>query len=491
MAATRASPAPWDEVVEVVIIGSGPAALGLSSALSGFLPYYAAAHHDASIHNKIVKECTRAARKLCKDPEDVPLTAIDLQRVSSGLTGRSNNPVALFFDALFHPQADGSIYPPPASCLKIQHDPTGEISHVFIGEGQIGGSWALMDESTETVSPGFWMELPGFPLSSYISRFCPELGEQPGGLERIVDGRVSRSLIYQYYLQYAQEMNLLRNFRQMKVTSIYKKKAFQNRRGGWVVECACESGKSMIFAKTAVVLAVGMYDVPKLLGIRGENCDCVHHRIPKFTDYSTMKRKRDEVDGKKVLVVGAGLSAGDCIKAAFQNNWKVIHVFKSSPNKTRLAAKFSHPSAMYMDYFQIVQLMKGNYALDLYERHPNSHLKRVDDDGTCIIEHENGKTDHQHVNLVSILIGSKPDLSILHTEHFLKYPVHHPCPFPLSATDKKAVHEVWLNVDPFSMEVADELSLYAIGPLRGDNFVRFFIGDFYAVTKHISDHLRK
>ena len=46
----------------------------------------------------------------------------------------------------------------------------------------------------------------------------------------------------------------------------------------------------------------------------------------------------------------------------------------------------------------------------------------------------------------------------------------------------KATHPVFLEVDPFTMEAAAVPGLFALGPLRGDNFVRFAIHDGYGVA---------
>ena len=49
----------------------------------------------------------------------------------------------------------------------------------------------------------------------------------------------------------------------------------------------------------------------------------------------------------------------------------------------------------------------------------------------------------------------------------------------------KATHPVFVDVDPFSMEVEAVPSLFALGPLRGDNFARFAIHDGWGVAHAI------
>ena len=54
-----------------------------------------------------------------------------------------------------------------------------------------------------------------------------------------------------------------------------------------------------------------------------------------------------------------------------------------------------------------------------------------------------------------------------------------------SAEGIKATHPVFVDVDPFSMQVQAVPSLFALGPLRGDNFARFAIHDGWGVAHAI------
>ena len=55
-------------------------------------------------------------------------------------------------------------------------------------------------------------------------------------------------------------------------------------------------------------------------------------------------------------------------------------------------------------------------------------------------------------------------------------------PSDTSAEGVKATHPVFVGVDPFTMEADAVPTLYALGPLRGDNFARFAVHDGFGVA---------
>ena len=87
--------------------------------------------------------------------------------LASGLRGRSNHPTALLFDALQHPGVDAGWHGAP-SCLELKWEPDAALEHVVLDLAPAGGSWHSMHEATRTLSPGPWMELPGFSLAEFL-----------------------------------------------------------------------------------------------------------------------------------------------------------------------------------------------------------------------------------------------------------------------------------------------------------------------------------
>lgn len=86
------------------------------------------------------------------------------------------------------------------------------------------------------------------------------------------------------------------------------------------------------------------------------------------------------------------------------------------------------------------------------------------------------------VSCTVVMIGSRPDLSFLPGEGrnlgvVPKWPIdskHNP-----------------IDVDLFSYQSPHEHGLFAMGPLIGDNFVRFGIGGALGITNHLSRSIQE
>ncbi len=90
----------------------------------------------------------------------------DLEYLSDNLEGRSNNPVAILFDALKQPDSDLGIDSP--TCLSWKYEPFNEIDHLVIGKAPgPGGAWNDIEGSQLTISPCKWMELPNMSFSKW------------------------------------------------------------------------------------------------------------------------------------------------------------------------------------------------------------------------------------------------------------------------------------------------------------------------------------
>ena len=82
-----------------------PLGLATSAVLAGYWPFYRAdSHPDPVLNAKILAEQRRVAGLTeGRAPSDVSLLELDLKALSTGLEGRSNNPMALLADTLLHP----------------------------------------------------------------------------------------------------------------------------------------------------------------------------------------------------------------------------------------------------------------------------------------------------------------------------------------------------------------------------------------------------
>lgn len=187
-----------------------------------------------------------------------------------------------------------------------------------------------------------------------------------------------------------------------------------------------------------VVLAPGVADLPLRLGIPGEELPFVFHRASGLPP------------AKQRLVVGGGLSAAELALWSLAEGTKVVHVFRSGAT----LGGYAQENQYYPDYATTARLMSGQTRHPLYRAHRAS-LKAILPDGTCHLSDGSG----HRVDQVVVLIGTLPDLTFLPRE--------------------------WqrsLKTDPWTFETGVP-GLYALGPLAGDNFVRFLIGGAWAVLR--------
>ena len=166
------------DILDAIVIGAGPSGLGASLALSGYRPHHVPA---CAVENPALQARLRA------HVGELMLDA--LPNLAAGLRGRSNNPLALLFDALQHPGVDSGVRAP--SCLELRLNDAAALSHVVVDPAPFGGSWHSMHDAVRTLSPGPWMELPGLPLSSYLTT-----RGQPAAAAA---ARQPRRLIAEYY----------------------------------------------------------------------------------------------------------------------------------------------------------------------------------------------------------------------------------------------------------------------------------------------------
>lgn len=223
-----------------------------------------------------------------------------------------------------------------------------------------------------------------------------------------------------------------------------------------------------------VVLAVGTYDVPNRLGIDGENLDSVAHCLGEFEQRLSWYHISPTSD--PVVVVGAGLSAADCILMALEAGIPVIHIFRRRANDpSHIFSKL--PKKMYPEYHHIHSLMKGKEINELYRPMACHTLAEVMPNKILVKSSKSNNMSHFDVSCVAIMIGSQSDLSFLPGEG------RHLGIVPKWRIDSK---NNIIDVDPFSYQSVHEPQLFAMGPLVGDNFVRFGIGGSLGIVNHLA-----
>lgn len=485
------------EYTDVIVIGNGPSAICLSYFLSGHRPYYnGLPHSNPYLHTK-----------LQEIGQTQTIVDQDLDYLSEGLEGRTTNPVALLFDALVHPDADMGAEIP--SLLDWKKEEEHAFRHIVLGRGKVGGAWQKMDGSMQTLSLGNWMELPSVPLKEWRDRKFRE-GESLDPCSN----RATISDVRNYYMDYVANLDLQNHFYDHHtVTSIQK--VYQVRNGmdlesGEVEPCCNDIAKNHTYLWEVrgyissadqsfedeedvhrrefciqaphVVVATGTFDIPNTLNISGEFLPHVIHSLHDFESalksWNEIPRSTDD----PVLIVGAGLSAADAILMALNANLPVIHVFRRGANDSNLIFK-KLPQGLYPEYHRIHSLMKGKVVDPLYRPYEKHRLVQIDEDKRVLLENTKGNDiTTVDVTIAVILIGSRPNLSFLPEEgRSLGVDPQH------QINSKNNT----LDVDLFSYESVKHKGLFSMGPLVGDNFVRFGIGGALGVTNYLVKNRKK
>lgn len=472
---------------DVVVIGNGPSALALSFMLAGNRPYY----NGTPLANEFLSQ------RLHKEKE-ISLLDQDLEPLCEGLEGRSSNPVALLFDHLFHPDADMGL--DNQSVLDWKYEEQSNIPHIVLGKARTGGTWQKMDGTMQTISQNSWMELPKVPFKEWIQKKRNPCTSEP------MHGRATIADVKDYYSDYVKTQGLQQYFKDnytvTSVQRVYHLKNVVDSESGEVEPCCRNvrlnhthcwevrgyhsifddqgdaiSRYDFCFITPHVVLATGTYDIPNKLCVEGENLPFVAHSLGDFEKKVATSELNSLSD--PILVVGSGLSAADAILMAMEAHIPVIHVFRRSPSDPSLI--FSKlPSAMYPEYHHIHSLMKGKVISDLYRPMARHQVKEILDhigDHKVVVESKKQELlSTFDISFAAIMIGSRSDLGYLPREG------RHLGIVPQWPIDGK--HNI-IDIDAYSYQSTHEPQLFAMGPLVGDNFVRFGIGGALGIVSHL------
>nr|KAG5713107.1 hypothetical protein BaRGS_021901 [Batillaria attramentaria] len=165
----------------------------------------------------------------------------------------------------------------------------------------------------------------------------------------------------------------------------------------------------------------------------------------------------------------------------------VIHVFRRGPKDQNLIFK-KLPQSMYPEYHHVAQLMKGEAEHELYTPYPQHRVMEINHQMVLLKPASPSPrspsppaTDSSIISVevacTVIMIGSRPDLSFLPCEGRNLGVV------PKWQIDSK--HNP-IDVGQFSYQSSHEPGLFAMGPLIGDNFVRFGIGGALGITNYLA-----
>uniref|UniRef100_UPI00398E7111 oxidative stress induced growth inhibitor 1 n=1 Tax=Pristiophorus japonicus TaxID=55135 RepID=UPI00398E7111 len=467
--------------VPILVVGNGPSGICLSYLLSGYRPYLSP---GASHPNPILQHKLEASRHLS-------IVDQDLEYLSEGLEGRSSNPVAVLFDTLLLPDGDYGL--DHASPLWWRLETWQSISHLVLGTGSPGGSWHAMEGSMLTLSFGNWMELPGLKLKDWF-------GEKRRNLR---NDRVTPAEVAVYYQHFVSKMGLEKNFvANSCLTSVRRSSGVAESEAGGERRVNQESGEEeqsrgaarplweakgyqtggdgtltpFVIGAENVVLATGTHDEPLRLRVEGEDLPYVCHSISDFE--TAIVRGRVSQGSEPVLIVGAGLTAADAVLCAHHCGVPVLHAFRRSVTDPGLIFN-QLPKVLYPEYHKVHQMMSqqsvGGEPASYrgYTSFPRHHVTSFKPDRKCILESWDKCRTAVNISMALVLIGANPRLSFLRDNG--AYLGLHP-KLPISC------HCNPLQVNPYTYELLQEPNLFAMGPLVGDNFVRFVKGGALGIT---------
>jgi len=190
-----------------------------------------------------------------------------------------------------------------------------------------------------------------------------------------------------------------------------------------------------------------------------------------------------------LMVVGAGLTAADAITIARSKRIPVVHVFRCKCNNSQLVFH-NLPPALFPEYHQVFSMMNGlpdpesGGCLQCYTAFQGYEVSRFLEGGEVIISDRETKVEKKIIcGAVLVCAGARPILDFLENEG------RH-----LGVSAKGAVIDAASNpveIDAYSYECIKENHLFAMGPLVGDNFVRYLRGGALGITNSIWSSKRK
>lgn len=255
-----------------------------------------------------------------------------------------------------------------------------------------------------------------------------------------------------------------------------------------------------LFAEN-VVLATGASDLPARLGVEGEDFPYVFHSV---CDLGIAINHHENLGpaSDPVLVVGAGLTAADAVLCAYNNSIPVLHTFRKQTDDPSLIFK-QLPKTIYPEYHKVYHMMCSqtylaspiatpganpavhNASTKLHQDYtsfPEHCVHSFQPDMHCILKGSNGILRAFKVSMVLVLIGTYPSLS------FLK---EHGRYLGLDPSKPISCRHNPVDINPYTFECSAEPGLFAMGPLVGDNFVRFLKGGALGIASCLAKRLKQ
>ncbi|XP_052002690.1 oxidative stress-induced growth inhibitor 2-like isoform X2 [Xyrauchen texanus] len=249
-----------------------------------------------------------------------------------------------------------------------------------------------------------------------------------------------------------------------------------------------------LFAEN-VVLATGASDSPVRLGVEGEDLPYVFHNVHDLgvavSCHGNLGPTSDPV-----LIVGAGLSAADAVLCALNQRVSVLHAFRKRVDDPDLIFK-QLPKTLYPEYHRVYHMMCSHaYPASPvanptasspslfadYTSFPEHCVLSFQPDMHCMIRGFNGVLRALKVSMVLVLIGTYPNL------FFVKEQGQY---LGLDPSRPISCRQNPIDINPYTFECNAEPGLFAMGPLVGDNFVRFLKGGALGIASCLLRRLKQ
>ena len=240
------------------------------------------------------------------------------------------------------------------------------------------------------------------------------------------------------------------------------------------------SPNSIVVTSRKIVLACGLTQ-PKMLGIPGEDLPFVAHSLPDFKKRLKCSKRRGR--SGSALVVGAGMSGADAVLYCLDNDIHVNHSFHQDLSKPNNLLLSKLPSGHYLEYQRVWRLMQGLETSHLYTPLKGTRVKSFSTNGEAILNSSSGLDMRLATSVGMVSIGSQANLGFLPQDISSVLGID-----PSQAIDSKNNS---VDIDSFTSQSERVPNLYALGPLAGDNFVRFLFGSGLACAKSIQKSLSK
>ena len=231
--------------------------------------------------------------------------------------------------------------------------------------------------------------------------------------------------------------------------------------------CHCVCAKNL-------VLATGVNDSSRRLGVPGENLGFVRHSLSQVSpeDLGTG-------GDRPVLVVGAGLGAADAVLHTLSQGQRVVHVFHQDSSDPRLVYNTMDPHT-YSEYVTLYGKMCGRTHDPMYTPLSQHRVQELAEGSLCTLCNlRDGTTKTVEVSLALVLIGGQAKLDFLPECMSRQLGVRTDLPIDTKHNP--------MDLDPYTFESEQFPSLFALGPLSGDNFVRFVLGGALGITKKLRE----